>query len=751
MSTLIAAIVAKPGRGLRSVGVPNFPDTPITSRSPKLYLKLDETSGTPADSASGGYGGTISVSGTPAGYHQLTNQGFGIRLGTTAYIQATHHTVFTTSGGDGPFGSAGIYLDHGIVESEVTFSIHVAFPTALQNNWVIFSKAPSSASSLDPGVSLRVHADGSVELRVREYKYRSDVRMFAPAGTVAQGGDHHFTVSLGYQGAWFTVDGRQAELGFKNGLAWWGLDHRTNGVEGTSGTADNVRVTNTSNIVLGRTLDQSTSADITVSKFAVFYSGATRITRGQVTTGFTLADCQALAGASGSVLADPAFPAAGNQTPTAGTNTIQAAINAANAAGGGTVFLSGTYTQSVDLNLLSNVRISTNSSAIVNFTNDAKFTNALPSVFVTLPNVALSQDGSTYTATIPASVSSDAILVLVDTTALQSLYLGSGGTIADPAVRLSETIPVRTKNGTTSLSLTRGSMFTFNTGTRLASTAYNPPVTDAAIDGNIIFRKSGGTNTNPVFEFQGIRRFRLNNITVERLDPTNIMDLMTFQIFGGADIRINGCTIRSESNDTSPTGALHPYVLQLHAVSNHDTFNCTGFSEGWAAYDVEGDNMDDHWGFGSLINATGGVQWGGHVGDCRNSTWASNDFTFTSGCHTCYRMSFIDNLLTSGGGMTIDGYGHHIQAITASSGGANTQMVFPRGAGMIIWAHCQFNNNVGQWGGGNVGLAQSIFVNLHYLTPIDTNSFSRVPIGTGNTFIDVDTANFSNGTTFPPA
>ncbi len=114
---------------------------------------------------------------------------------------------------------------------------------------------------------------------MREHKHRPDVRMRTAAGVVTQGSQHHFTVSLGYEGAWFTVDGRMAELGFKNPLAWWGLDHRHNGVE-EGGQAVSTRVTNTSAIRLGRTGDQSTSADIVVTKFAVFYSGVARVTRG---------------------------------------------------------------------------------------------------------------------------------------------------------------------------------------------------------------------------------------------------------------------------------------------------------------------------------------------------------------------------------------------------------------------------------------------------------------------------------------
>jgi hypothetical protein len=128
-----------PGAAFADVGSPQYDDTPITSRAPKLYLKLQENSGTPIDFAGAGYGGTISVVGTPAAYGISTNKGNGIRLGTSAYIQATHHSVFSTTGAA---------TANTIVESEVTFSIHCAFPAVLQDNWVIFSKADNAADSL---------------------------------------------------------------------------------------------------------------------------------------------------------------------------------------------------------------------------------------------------------------------------------------------------------------------------------------------------------------------------------------------------------------------------------------------------------------------------------------------------------------------------------------------------------------------------------------------------------------------------
>ena len=405
-----------------------YDDRPITSRAPKLYLKLEENSGTPTDFAGAGYGGAISVVGTPRAYGVSTNKGKGIRLGTSAYIQATHDSVFTTTGA----GTADT-----IVESEVTFSIHCAFPAALKNDWVIFSKA-DSAADLSAGASLRVHANGSVELRVREHKYRPDVRMKSAAGVITQGSEHHFTVSLGYAGAWFTVGGRMAELGFKNTLAWWGLDHRHNGVE-EGGSAVSTRVTNTSAIRLGRTGEQSTSADIVVTKFAVFYGGVARTTKGQQTSGLTIGDAQALAGASGSALADPRFSSV-SRSPTAGTNRIQAAIDACTP--NGTVTLSGSYTQSVDLVLKRGVRLTSNAGATITFTNDAKLTTAIPGAMPALTGGGILAAGAqTYSVT--NSLTDDAVFVVVDKTALGTLHQVSG--VHNLAAKKSDMIPLRSR------------------------------------------------------------------------------------------------------------------------------------------------------------------------------------------------------------------------------------------------------------------------------------------------------------------
>ena len=60
--------LARPRTVARGGGPPpgGYDATPITSRSPKLYLPLEEATGVPVDAAGAGYSGAITVTGTPA-------------------------------------------------------------------------------------------------------------------------------------------------------------------------------------------------------------------------------------------------------------------------------------------------------------------------------------------------------------------------------------------------------------------------------------------------------------------------------------------------------------------------------------------------------------------------------------------------------------------------------------------------------------------------------------------------------------
>ena len=473
----------------------------------------------------------------------------------------------------------------------MTFSIHCAFPAPLQNDWVIFSK-DDDQNTFAPGLSLRVHRDGSVEMRVREHKYRPDVRMKTAAGVVTQGGEHHFTVSLGYEGAWFTVDGRQAELGFKNNLAWWGLDHRHNGVE-EGGQAESTRVTNRSAIRLGRTGDQSTSADIVVTKFAVFYGGVVRTTRGQQTAGLTLADAQALAGAGGDALPDPRFSAV-SRSPAAGADTIQAAIDAATP--NGTVILSGTYKQTKDLVLKTGVRITTDTGSSATIILSGAKTKLMTAIPTSMPKVTgggtLASGAQTYSAT--NSATNDGIFLVVDKTPIGELYNVAG--VHNIAAKKSDLIPIRSKNGS-SFTFTRAPYFKHNAATRLATCTYEPSAKDVAIDGNITIRKDGGEENTPTVQFNAIRRGRFNNITIEQISTKDV-SVIGLQCKGCVELSFSGCTI----TNTSPQGVganhghFHPYAFKLDGCAHYDVFDHTGMCVDWNTGDNESDNADDEWG-----------------------------------------------------------------------------------------------------------------------------------------------------------
>ena len=112
-----------------------------------------------------------------------------------------------------------------------------------------------------------------------------------------------------------------------------------------------------------------------MTKFAVFYAGTTRVAKNQITAGFTLAACQALAGASGAALVDPRFTVlASPQSPQRARTRSKPPSIRAPRANGGTVVLSGKYTQSANLMLSSRVRLRSTAAATITFTSDAKVT-----------------------------------------------------------------------------------------------------------------------------------------------------------------------------------------------------------------------------------------------------------------------------------------------------------------------------------------------------------------------------------------
>ena len=85
--------------------------------------------------------------------------------------------------------------------------------------------------------------------------------------------------------------------------------------------------------------------------------------------------------------------------------------------------------------------------------------------------------------------------------------------------------------------------------------------------------------------------------------------------------------------------------------------------------------------------------------------------------HIANGIRLQDAVFTSGGGISVDGWGHNFEGIVANSGGRATQIAHTRGVGGTrIW-HCTFNNNLGNWGNGKSGMNNCDYGDLHYQNP----------------------------------
>jgi hypothetical protein len=179
----------------------------------------------------------------------------------------------------------------------------------------------------------------------------------------------------------------------------------------------------------------------------------------------------------------------------------------------------------------------------VTFTGDTQFRTAFPSAMPAITSGGLLSAGAaSYTATVPGSLTNDALFLVGDTTALGSLYVAPGQSIHTPAVRKTDLIPIRSKTAS-SITFARAPYFTYPTATRAMTVGYNPTI-DIAIDGAITLRKNGGTTLKPLLHIHGARRARFNNVTVEQISTT-VDDLLAMECAGSAEITLNDCTVRT--------------------------------------------------------------------------------------------------------------------------------------------------------------------------------------------------------------
>ena len=105
--------------------------------------------------------------------------------------------------------------------------------------------------------------------------------------------------------------------------------------------------------------------------------------------------------------------------------------------------LSGNYTQSVNLVLKRGVRLTSSSGATITFTGDAILTSPVPTAMPALTGGGTLVAGAqTYTATNAASPTM-AVFLVVDNTALGTLYQVEG--VQNTSAKKSDMIPIRSR------------------------------------------------------------------------------------------------------------------------------------------------------------------------------------------------------------------------------------------------------------------------------------------------------------------
>ena len=381
----------------------------VSSRSPKLWMKLDEASDTPVDSS--GNRLRVTLNGTPRAYRVRTSKGPGIDLGGKADIQVAHNAVFETD-----HGIARDVSGHPWVYSEVALVGQFKINDFTDDeDTYLFGKSDS------PGAwahSLNVWVTRDRRLRVNARTPWRHVRLDSPAHAIKEGTEFHVCVFLGREGLWATLNGRMLNNGEKDPRHWYGWDHRVRGFRGF----------NDSPIRIGKSASGKQS-NIVVSQFAVFVTGnyAKRL---------KLADAQALAQGSGDPLGHPLFDKSTQNVAVGGD--IQAAIDARAAADGGTVELAaGTHTRSTDLVMKTGVRLKGAGvdKTTLNLTNGALIgtggSAAVPTLTdLTFPGALTAGQSS---LSINNSLTDDAILIVVAKDKLGELWRIAGRRPRQPA------------------------------------------------------------------------------------------------------------------------------------------------------------------------------------------------------------------------------------------------------------------------------------------------------------------------------
>ena len=531
----------------------------ITSRNPSVYLPLGGA--TPADASANALPVVVVGSGLATG--QPMARGDGVRLGGNCHLRVDYaQAVFSVDTGA---------LDED-VQCEVAGTADVVVH-ALGTGGVIMSMEDTDAVH-GHRWALVWHGDGSPELRV--HQPWQTARMRGPPGLIAAGTQFNVQFTWGRNGIMVRFGGRKLEDGINNALGWHGLDRRERNHPARCTSAFRVGATGNSG-----------NSDITVGHVALFV-------RSGFANRFGDADCQAIAGASGSPYPHRVW---GRSEVSVGTglNVLQNPINGRSNADGGRVLLdAGTYTQSTDLYLDSKVELvgQGRGSTIINLTNDSRVLTNIPSL-----NAFAAPSIGVLDRTISQSnnLSDDAVLVPVRTEGWVTSWTLD---VADnPNEVKSELMPVERRNGST-IWLDRRPQFSYTTAERDSMGVFEPIVDVGLRDLSIRRTHTGAGNNSArntfVLQVYGIRRLRMSGVEVREFHVGQ--QPCAFQPYGCVDVWTdpeNECLFRSDGANQG--SGWHSYGTQVTACRGVVLHGADLYGREWHAFDAGSNNIAQEW------------------------------------------------------------------------------------------------------------------------------------------------------------
>ena len=696
----------------------------VSSRNPKLWMKLDDASGTPVDSSDNNL--SVTLNGTPRAYRVRTSKGPGIDLGGKADIQIAHNAVFET--------------DHGIPR-DVSGHTWVYSEVALVGQFKIndFTDREDTylfGKSDNPGAwahSLNVWVTSDRRLRVNARTPWRHVRLDSPAHAITKEDEFHVCVVLGREGLWATLNGRMLNNGEKDPRHWYGWDHRVRGIRGF----------NDSPIRIGKSASGKQS-NIVVSQFAVFVTGnyAKRL---------KLADARALAQEGGDPLGHPLFDKSTQDVAVGGD--IQDAINARELAGGGTVKLAaGTHTISTDLIMKTGVRLKGAGvdRTTLNLADGASIGTGGAATVPTLTDLpfpgALSAGQSSLSINNSLTEDSDAILIVVAKNKLGELWRIPGSQLDSEQLHRGEFIPVFSRTGTT-ITTEGGLYFDYPIDDQEIIQVFNPlakdvEITDLTITGDLRTGRNHG-----IAHFEGARRVALRRIVVSEKvaysgDPGKLTNMIN--AYGCVDFVMEDVEWKTFSTfgDYKQLGASHPYGAQFLGGVNNVIMRGYGHSEKWIALDVGSDNFDQEW-----THSEPRPNNIYHVALCRLETV---DAKATAkgrhgpfGGHTSFACRWIGTECMNGGGWSVEGWQHeHADGVShfppasgyPSPGDLHEATWAPSSRGGCYGARLTFQGRPRRWWDGKD--KDSLYVDIDQ--PGTTNTGKGPGKQSGCTYVNCD-------------